>query len=363
MIGLDDEAALRAADPGGMLEVVLGLPGDCRAGYALGRSATPLPSIDDATAIAFCGMGGSGIAGDVIAALGAERLRVPVRVIRSPELPAWCGPSSLILVSSYSGNTGETLDLFDQAVARGARAVAITSGGELAARAEAAAVPCLRLPAEFAMPRAAFGYLAMAPLGALEAMGSPARPAGELEEAAGALERIVESSRPAVPSARNPGKSLALRIGERAPVIWGAEGIGAVAASRWKTQLNENAKVPAFAAALPELDHNEVVGWSPGRGEGFVLVVLRHGAEHPDVASRFPLSMEIAAASGMEVVEVRAEARSPLGAVLELVLLGDLVSTYLALARGVDPTPIEAIARLKRALAESPTEPPGGGGS
>ena len=358
MIDLDDEAALRAADPGGMLDVVLGLPGDCRAGYTLGRSASDLPALDDVASITFCGMGGSGIAGDVIAAIGASRLNVPVVVVRSPELPAWCGPRSLTFVSSYSGDTTETLVLFDQAVARRARVVAVTSGGELARRAEAASVPCLRLPAGFSMPRAAFGYLAMAPLGALERMGALPGVGRELQEAGDALGRVVGSAGPAVPGDRNPAKSLALRIGDRVPVIWGADGVGAVAASRWKTQLNENAKVPAFSAALPELDHNEVVGWSPGRGQGFLLVALRHDGEPPDVAVRFPLSMQIAADSGVELAEVRAEENTPLGALLELVLLGDLVSTYLAIARGVDPSPIEAIAKLKRAL----TKAPAGGG-
>jgi glucose/mannose-6-phosphate isomerase len=125
---------------------------------------------------------------------------------------------------------------------------------------------------------------------------------------------------------------------------------------RWASSFNENAKVPAYASALPELDHNEVVGWSTGRGLSFFLVVLRHAGEHPDVATRFPLSMEIAASSGLEIEEVWAAGASPLARLLSLVLRGDLSTTYLAIARGVDPTPIEAIARLKRALSGSRTE-------
>ncbi len=137
------------------------------------------------------------------------------------------------------------------------------------------------------------------------------------------------------------------------PVIWGAEGIGAVAAARWKAELNENAKVPAFWSEMPELDHNEVVGWSPGRGRGFFVVALRHDGELPDVAARFPPSIDIAASAGAGVAEVWARGGSDLSRLLELVLRGDLVSTYLAISRGVDPTPIEAIAQLKRVLAES----------
>jgi glucose/mannose-6-phosphate isomerase len=349
---LDDAAALRAADPGGMLDAVASLPSHCREGYALGRAATG-PSPEGATSMAFCGMGGSAIAGDVIAALFADHLRIPIGVHRISELPASCGPDTLVLASSYSGNTSETLSQFEQAVERGCRVLAITSGGELLRRAQELSVPCLRLPAGFVMPRAAFGYLATAAIGALEALGLVPSLEADLLEAVDVLEHVLEACAADVPASGNRAKSLAMRAGERAAVIWGAQGIAWVAASRWKAQWNENAKLPAFASALPELDHNEVVGWSPGRGRGFFLFVLRHGGEPPEVAARVPLSIEIARSAGLEVEEVWAGARSPLARMLELVLIGDLASAYSALSRDVDPTPIDAIVRLKRALAEA----------
>jgi glucose/mannose-6-phosphate isomerase len=203
------------------------------------------------------------------------------------------------------------------------------------------------------MPRGAFGHLALGALGALEAMGIVPSHAGDVDEAVRLMEAVVLESGPDAPASSNPTKALALAIGERVPVIWGADGIGAVAAMRWKTQFNENAKVPAFAAALPELDHNEVVGWSTGRGGGFAVIALRHAGEHGDVSARFPLSEEIARRSGADVHEVEARGRSDLARLLTLVQIGDLVSTYLALARGVDPSPVDAIASLKRALAEA----------
>jgi glucose/mannose-6-phosphate isomerase len=201
------------------------------------------------------------------------------------------------------------------------------------------------------MPRAAFGFLALAPIGALEAMGLLPGLGDDVDDAVGGLRRVVAACGPHVALAANPAKSLARRLGDRIPVIWGADGIAAVAATRWRTQFNENAKIPAFSAALPELDHNEVVGWSEGRGRPFLLVVLRHEGEHPEAAARFPLSVEIARESGLDVEEVWAGGRSPLARLFELVLHGDLVATYVAFERGVDPTPIEAIARLKRSLA------------
>jgi glucose/mannose-6-phosphate isomerase len=355
LTNLDDAAALRGADPGGMLDAVVSLPAHCREGYALGRATIGLPSADDVTSVAVCGMGGSAIPGDVIRALYATRLHVPVTVVRTPELPEHCGPHALVIASSYSGDTSETLALFEEAIRRGCRVIAVTAGGELERRAGEVAAAIVRLPGGF-VPRAAFGFLTLGSLGALEAVGLVPALAQDLDEAVRELERDLEACGPDVPTSANPAKALALRIGERAPVIWGAEGIAAVAAARWKTQFNENAKVPAFSAALPELDHNEVVGWSEGRGDDFFLVALRHHGEHPEVVARFPLSIEIARASGLEVDEVLAGGRSALARLLHLVLRGDLVSTYLGIARGVDPSPIEAIERLKRALEPSRSE-------
>jgi glucose/mannose-6-phosphate isomerase len=349
---LDDRAALRAADPGGMLDTVAGLAAQCREAYATGLATNPLPGADDVASIAVCGMGGSAIAGDVLAAVAAPRLRIPVTVVRTPELPEFCGPHTLVVASSYSGETSETLALFEEAVVRGCRILSITSGGTLGERSSELGVGRVLAPGGL-MPRAAFGHLALGALGALEAMGIAPSHANDVEEAVALMDEVMAESGPDAPAPANPAKALALAIGERVPVVWGADGIGSVASLRWKTQFNENAKVPAFAAALPELDHNEVVGWSPGRGDGFAVIALRHAGEDGDVATRFPLSEEIARRSGADVHEVEARGRSDLARLLTLVQTGDLVSTYLGLARGVDPSPVEAITTLKRALAEA----------
>ncbi len=352
MTDLDDAAALLAADPGGMLEAVASLPARAGEGYRSGLAVPVLPSADGATAVAFCGMGSSAVAGDVLAALAAPRLRLPVVVVRSSELPEWVGPHVLVVASSYSGTTGETLSMFEEAVARGCRVLAITSGGELARRAEELDLSRVIVPGG-AMPRAALGSMTLGALGALEAMGVVPPLADDVDEAIAEMRGVLEREGPAVPLAANPGKTLAVSIGERVPVVWGADGLAAVAASRWKTQFNENAKVPSFASELPELDHNEVVGWTAGRGEGFAVVALRHDGEPPDVAARFEPSIEIARSAGASTHEVWAHGRSALARLLSLVLVGDLVSTYLGIARGVDPSPIDAIARLKRTLAEA----------
>ena len=128
--------------------------------------------------------------------------------------------------------------------------------------------------------------------------------------------------------------------------------LGAVAAVRWKTELNENAKTPAFAGSLPELDHNEIAGWTDGTGGRFCLIALRHGGERADVATRFPVSIEIAEDAGLHAREVWARGESDLARMLSLAVLGGATSVYLGVARGFDPTPIPAIDRLKRVLEE-----------
>src|SRR5262249_47225074 len=150
-------------------------------------------------------------------------------------------------------------------------------------------------------------HLAFGLLGALEEIGVVPSLEAEVGQVAAVLERLRNRIGPEVPLASNPAKQVATAIGDRFPVIWGADGIGSVAAVRWRTELNENAKVPAFSGALPELDHNEVVGWSVGTGDRFVLLTLRHPGEHPDVAARFPVSAEVVRSSGLTHHEVPAE--------------------------------------------------------
>jgi glucose/mannose-6-phosphate isomerase len=174
--------------------------------------------------------------------------------------------------------------------------------------------------------------------------------ADDVAEAIARAEAVLGASAPDVPLADNPAKRLASLIGDRTPVIWGPDGIGSVAAMRWKTQLNENAKIPAWWSSMSELDHNELVGWSRGQGERSIVFALRHDDEDPQLPPRFPLSLDVARSSGALVEEVWATGTSPLAQLISLVATGDVMSVYAALARDVDPTPVEVIERLKAAL-------------
>jgi len=351
---LDDVQALRLGDPQGMLGAALGLPGDCRAAYDSARLAVGLPSASDVASVTFCGMGGSAVSGDLVRSVFRERLGIPIEVNRSPVLPEHCGSRSLVVCSSYSGNTAETLASFRTALARGCRVLVVTSGGAIADEAAEAGVAVVRVPAGY-QPRAALGHLGFASLGALEAMGLLPPLAEDVAETVEEIGSLYATLGPDVPEDGNAAKTLARQIGDRVPVVWGAEGIGSVAAARWKTQVNENAKRPAFWSSMSELDHNEVVGWTPPFGERFFLVGLRHAGEHGELPARFPLSYDIARSAGVEVAEVHARGMSTLSRLMTLIAMGDVTSVYLALASGVDPTPVQVIERLKAALAGSQT--------
>jgi glucose/mannose-6-phosphate isomerase len=349
MIDLDDVRAIRDQDAGGMFEAVAALGSHCRGGYSNGVEAKGLPDLADIRGVVFCGMGGSAVAGDVLRSVFRDRLGVPVEVNRSPELPEHAGPHSLVVASSYSGNTSETLAAFRESTKRGCRAIVVSSGGTIVVEAGEAGVPVVRVPEGF-QPRAALGWLAFTILGALEVAGLLPPLAEDVDEAAGEVDARAAACGPDVLAADNPAKQLADAIGDRVPVIWGAEGIGAAAAARWKTQFNENGKVPAWWSSMSELDHNEVVGWTAPFGSAHTVIALRHEGEDPEIAVRFPLSLQIAADAGAATHEVWATGRSALARLMSLISLGDFTSAFVAIRKGADPTPVDVIQRLKAAL-------------
>ncbi len=344
---LDDEEALRGADRQGLLDAYLRTAGQLSAAYR--AAVDQAPPVAGAASVTFCAMGGSAAAGDVVAGAYREGLPVPMSTVRGYVLPAHCGPDDLVVCVSYSGNTEETLSAYAEAVGRGCRVLAISAGGELADRAGADGMPAVLVPNSARQPRAALGALVGAVLGGLRGL-VPTE--GEIEAAAESVSSVAERLGPGIDSIRNPAKSIVSWLGDRIPVVWGSEGVSEAAAVRWKAAFNENAKIPAFASALPELDHHEVEGWSEGWGGGFRLVVLRHEAEHESVGPRVQATLEAIDGSGLETREVHAPAGTPIAAALTLMMLGDCASAYHALARGIDPAPIEAIGRVKARLAD-----------
>lgn len=296
--------------------------------------------------VCIVGMGGSGIVGHLLAALLEEQLEVPLLVHQGYGLPRFVGPSTQVVALSHSGNTEETLDAVAQAEARGAPVAAVTSGGRLGSLAEERGWPLAVVPAN-APPRHSLGWM-LVPLLGVFGLGD------QLEHAISGQRRAVAACGRHIPRRDNPAKRFAEQLAQvDLAAVWGTQGVGAVVARRLASQLNENAKLPAYPAELPEADHNAIVGhWLPQLTPRSALLVVRDPeAEHERVAKRVTPSMEVVDAHFAWCAEVASTGGQPLARMAELVMHADLISVYTALARGVDPTPIEAIDRLKAVLA------------
>ena len=321
------------------------------AGRAAGL-AVELPFPADAVRdVAVCGMGGSAIAGDLIQSIYSVRLRRPMATLRDYYLPSWVGENTLVILVSYSGNTEETLTAAMQATERGCLIVAITSGGKLDSFYGEQGVPIVPVPPGL-QPRAALFRLLTPMLVVLSRLGVIPPVEAELDDARAVLAAGVAAYGPSVPQDANPAKQIASLLSGTVPLVYGAETTAAVA-RRWKCQLNENAKTPAFWAEIPELDHNEIVGYeSPGAfADAAYVIMLREEHHHRQVARRFDFTKELIEPKTRGVTSITAEGETALGRALDLVLLGDYVSAYLGCLRGIDPGPVEIIETLKERLA------------
>ena len=329
--------AIEAADPSGLYGDVLDQ--HLQVGDALWRfESAGVNAAEAAGGLAICGVGGSAIGGDLAAGiLGARALR-PVRTVRAFGLPPDVGPETLVLAASYSGETEEALACFEAAGEVGSPRVVLTTGGRLADAARAAGVPVIGVPSGM-QPRSAVVYAVVATLGCASACGAAPLLRDEIERGAGLLRGLAEDdSRP---------KELALALRGATPVFYGGGATAAVAA-RWKTQVNENAQAPAFFASLPEAAHNEVCAWE--RAEGLAAVFLEEPGQPPAIRRRIEAMAAIVAEAGAPVQRVEAPGETAFERVMSLVMIGDLVSIYLAVLDGIDPRPIEAIERLKARL-------------
>jgi len=323
---------------GSVLDAARALPEHLR--DALWRIETARATTMEAPAAFVCGMGGSAIGGDLATAALADRLTKPMLVSRGYELPSWAPPGSAVLCSSYSGDTEETLACYAAAEAVGAQRIVATTGGELAEQARRDGVPVIGLPAGL-QPRAAVGYMfCMAAELAALALAGP-RINTEIDAAASHLGASFDAL-----EAR--AREFAAEIGAAVPVIFGSD-LTAPVAYRWKTQVNENAKSPAYSAVLPEADHNEIEGWTGADGR-FAAIFLEDRDQHPRERRRFELTAKAIEPNAAALIRLETDGETRTDRLLQTVMLGDLVSIELANARGVDPTPVEAIESFKRDL-------------
>jgi glucose/mannose-6-phosphate isomerase len=341
--------AIASVDRQGQLDDILGLPDQLR--DALWRVETANLQPEDAPGgLVVAGMGGSAIGGALARAALGDRASRPIVLARGYALPAWTTPDTAILCASYSGDTEETLAIYDAAGALGARRIVATTGGQLAESAREDGVPVIPLPGGF-QPRAAVAYSLVVALEVAGLCGAGERLHAEIDVAAAHAEQLVAEWGPEGHDSCL-AKDLARSLHGTIPQIAGA-GLTSPIAYRWKTQINENAKTPCFSDDLPELDHNEIVGWE-GAGElgRFSAVFLDDSDLHPRIRQRIELTRGLIATNAVGTYRVEGVGETRTGRLVSLVLLGDLVSLYLAVLRNVDPTPVPSIEHLKHALAK-----------
>ncbi|MFN2524914.1 MAG: bifunctional phosphoglucose/phosphomannose isomerase [Actinomycetota bacterium] len=354
MTDIDDLAALQRLDSEGVLAAVEAFAEQCRAAWDIGRGASGLPSPEGIDSIVVLGMGGSGVSGDVTQAVVEPRLPVHFRTVKTyGPLPHWVGRNSLVFGCSYSGSTEETLAATADAHDRGARIVSISSGGPLGEEAERRGHAHLTIPSGL-QPRASLGYLTLPILAVLQGMQLIPEMDEEIDEAVDVLTRLQARCHRSRPRSENPAKDLAARLIDRIPVIYGGAGIGSVAGYRFKCDLNEYGKAPAFANEVPELNHNEIVGWdrlADLTRKNFVLVLLRDAEEHERIQMRFEITRDLIGDSFAEIIEIPSEGRSAVARLLSLILVTQLAAIYVGLAYGVDPGPVRVIQKLKSELA------------
>jgi glucose/mannose-6-phosphate isomerase len=336
-----------AGDPTGQFAEALNLSEHLRDALWRVESARIEPH-DAPGGLVVAGMGGSGIGASLAIATLGDRASRSMCVTRGYALPPWTTPDTTVLCASYSGETEETLAAFDAAGAVGARRIVATTGGTLAASAREEDVPVIPLPGGF-QPRAAVGYGLVISLEVAALAGVAESLHTEIDVAAAHADRLAGEWGPGAP-ADSAAKRLARALQGTVPIITGAD-LTAPIAYRWKTQFNENAKSPAFAGELPEIDHNEIVGWARTPNVGRLSAVFLDDCDlHPRVRERIALTRELIApgTAANELVESVGQTRTE--RLVSLVLLGDLVTLYLAILDGVDPVEIDVLHALKAAL-------------
>jgi glucose/mannose-6-phosphate isomerase len=335
-------------DGAGQLGDILGLPDQLRDALWRVESAAVEPR-DAPGGLIVAGMGGSAIGGALARAALGDRASRPIMLARGYALPAWTTPDTAVLCTSYSGNTEETLAVYEAAGALGAQRIVATTGGRLAEAARADKLPVIPLPGGF-QPRAAVAYSLVIALEVAGLCGAGERLHAEIDVAAAHAERLVGLWGPDATD-DSLAKELARSLHGTVVQVAGA-GLTAPIAYRWKTQINENAKLPCFAGELPEIDHNEIEGWTGTNGLGrFSAVFLDDSDLHPRIRQRIELTRGLIAAHAAATYRVESVGETRVERLVSLVLLGDLVSLYLAVLRGVDPTPVTLLERLKGELA------------
>jgi len=353
---LNDLDHLRSFDPENMYNRIFDLPEQMEKALKLAEVWKVGPGdFPDVKNIVVIGMGGSAIGGELVKSLLSSQLLVPFEVCRNYELPEYVDDESLVIVSSYSGNTEETLAAADDALRRKAMMAAITTGGMLEDVASINDIPILKVPTGW-QPRAAIGFSFVPLLILMDKIGMIKDASKDIKATYEKMVKFREKYIEDNPSISNPAKRLAVKIKGRIPIIYSGPRLTDAVAIRWKGQICENAKNMAFANHFPEMNHNELVGWSEQikeHGEHLIVIFLRDADDHPRIRRRMNIVKEIISKLEIEVMDLHSMGESPLERIFSLIQMGDFISYYLAILNEVDPTPVEAIESLKTKLVDA----------
>jgi glucose/mannose-6-phosphate isomerase len=339
-------------DGSGMRNLLVRFPQQIEDAVRIGQNFQLNPDFSGVSAVVVTGLGGSAIAGDLLRSYLSSEIKLPLIVNRHYFLPEFVAKNSLVVVSSYSGNTEETVAAHREAIERGAKILCIASGGEIEKLAKLHKNPLVKIPEGFP-PRAALAYSFFPLLMMLAKVGIIKAKARDIGETVALLKKKAKVYSN-ISSASNNALAIATWLKGKLPVVYSATEYLDSVNLRWRTQLEENAKVLAFGNLLPEMNHNELVGWSVLKDlmRKMSVIFLRDRGEHPRVKARIELTRKIVAKYTPHILEVKSEGHSPLARMFSLIYLGDWVSYYLALFNGVDPTPVRVIDYLKGQLAK-----------
>lgn len=355
MNGLDNINEIKKTDKSDMLDLIFKFPDQCADAFSIGKDFSVPQSYIRAgyKNIVFSGLGGSAIGADLLRSYLIDDIKIPISVVRDYTLPRFVGRDSLFLACSYSGETEETLSSYADAKQKGAKVIVMTSGGKLEVIAREDKIPVIHIPGGNP-PRTALGYSFFSWLDVLYKFGFISDRARDVEEAIADMKEFRDSETgPGVASDNNIAKKIAGELSGKYVIIYSANKHIDSVAVRWRTQIEENAKTLASMHLFPEMNHNETVGWAGPKKllKDFVAVMLRDESEHPRVAKRIEITKEMIGKES-KIIELRSKGKNLLSRMFNLINTGDFVSYYLAVLNGVDPTPVEGIAYLKKELSK-----------
>jgi glucose/mannose-6-phosphate isomerase len=346
-------AAIKKLDKSDMLSLLLDFPDQCRAAMDIAKKAKISIENKDFSKIVFAGLGGSAIGADLVKSYLYFKSRLVISVVREYELPAYVDNSTLVFISSYSGNTEETLAAYEEAKKKGASIIAVSSGGRLRESAQRDNFTFIGIP-QGLPPRCSLGYLSIIPLVILTRLGLAEDISASVSSMIKTLENLKKNLNPHVGQKDNLAKAVALRLYNKYAIIYSASVHFDICTIRMRGQLAENSKALSSSHVFPEMNHNEIVGWANPKKlfKDFVVVMLRDKGMHPRVLRRMEITEQILRKEKIQILDIWSRGEDLLSRIFSLIYIGDFVSYYLALLYAIDPTPVERVTYLKSELAK-----------